>query len=241
MFLKKRDLAGLIGTHVVPFTNKRVVCPPGRPAVHGRVNIVVATPRRCGTHLLIDIILNNMAAYRNRPLYIDLDKSWQQRMRGERLFECIDPNAGYVIKTHIPIGHPHAPDDPHLSQLLDSAVVLTVHRNVAAMVESAKRWWKRLENHRIDEIIQTDYEEFWSFWQDRPRISLEFEELFDANFMQAVLSDLSRKSGARLSSRYVPPPSPDRSKLIYTNKAMTRLVGRYAPRIDTTIHTLRKG
>ena len=123
-------LVGFLGTHVLPYTNRRVVCPPGRPEVHGRPNIVVATPKRCGTHVLIDTILNNMPAYRNRPLYIDLDKAWKRRDLDEKLFGRIDPRAGYVLKTHLPIDVPGATDNARILALLDAAVVLTVHRDV---------------------------------------------------------------------------------------------------------------
>lgn len=204
------------------------------------MNIVIATPRRCGTHVLIDIILNNMRDYRNRPLYIDLDKAWQQRECGKGLFGSITPESGYVIKTHMPIVHPDAPLNRHLLEILNAAVVVTVHRDVDAMVRSAERWWKRAEAKTVGNTIRESYEKFWAFWRDRPRVELEFEDLFRADTMRMVLANLSTKTGSPYSELYTPPISADRSKIIYANKALTRLMGRYAPRVDTTIHTLRK-
>jgi hypothetical protein len=48
-----------------------VRCPPGllRNSKNDLPNLVVATFPRCGTHLLIDLILNNFSLYRQNPLY----------------------------------------------------------------------------------------------------------------------------------------------------------------------------
>ena len=54
-----------------------------------------------------------------------------------------------------------------------------------------------------------------------------------------TLADLALASGTTPSARYRPPPSGRAKSRIYANKMMTRIAGRYAPRIDTTIHTLK--
>lgn len=235
-----KDFFGFLGRHVLPYANRRVVCPPGRPEVHGRPNIVIATPKRCGTHVLIDMILNNMPAYQNQPLYIDLDKAWKRKDLGEDLFGCINTRSGYVIKTHLPVGAPGAADSQRILALLDASVVLTVHRNSDAMVRSTARWMQ-VETSEVSDAVQADYANFWGFWQNRPRIGLEFEELFSTDRMQSVLADLSVQTRVERTARYVPPPAKDRLGSIYMAKAMTRLMGCYAPKIDTTIATLKSG
>lgn len=239
MATRPSDLVGLFGRYVLPYTNRRVVCPPGRPGNYGRRNIVVATPKRCGTHVLIDTILNNMPAYRNRPLYIDLDKTWKRRNLDEKLFDRIDPYAGYVIKTHLPIDAPGASQSARILELLDEAVVLTVHRNVDAMVQSMQRW-SRSDEDVVAQNVLADSEAFWSFWQNRPCMALEFDDLFRADYMKSVLTDLSSRTGADCIDQYVSPPSSARRGRILINKSFTRLIGRYAPRIDTSIHTLKQ-
>lgn len=234
----RHDITSYLGGHVLPFNNPRVVCPPGWPETRGRLNIVVATPKRCGTHVLIDIILNNISAYRNKPLYIDLDKVWRRSRHNPALLDRIDLKAGYVIKTHLPILEPGMSDHKHILELLDSAMVLTVHRDVDAMVRSTLRWAKGNEQG-VPNRVRAEYETFWSFWENRPRIALEFEDLFNAERMQSVLADLCVKTSSRPTPHYRAPTSADRSKTIQLNKAMTRLTGRHALRIDTTIHTLK--
>ena len=50
------DIANLIGRRLLPFTNPRVVSPPGHPKRHGRPNLIVATPMRSGTLRLVQNI-----------------------------------------------------------------------------------------------------------------------------------------------------------------------------------------
>lgn len=238
MTVRRRSLANFLGTHVLPYMNRRMVCPPGRPAVHGRPNIVVATPKRSGTHVLIDTILNNMPAFRNRPLYIDLDQAWKRRDSSDRLFDHIDPQAGYVIKTHLPIDSPGAAMSPHVLELLDAATVLTVHRPVEAIIRSMERW-KQSGNDEMAGRILAETAAFWKFWEKRPRMALEFGDLFDDARMRDVIDELAACTGTERAARHVTPLRPEQLRHIYVNKAMTRLLGRHAPRIDTTIHTLK--
>ena len=56
---------------LLPPNTPTVRCPPGllRNSKNDLPNLVVATFPRCGTHLLIDLILNNFSLYRQNPLY----------------------------------------------------------------------------------------------------------------------------------------------------------------------------
>lgn len=238
MGIRLSDLPSFVGKHVLPYTNPRVVCPPGEPQVFDRPNIVVATPKRCGTHVLIDTILNNMPAYRNRPLYIDLDKSWKRRDLDQKQFHRIAPNAGYVLKTHVPIEVSGAPVAPQFVSLLDAAVVLTVQRDPVAMVRSMARWMQAPAEDVADAVL-ADRTAFETFWMGRPQIALAFEDLFLPERMQSVLAEVGMKTGAEPVARYVPPPKADRMGKIMVHKTLTRVLGKHAPRIDTTIHTLK--
>lgn len=231
------DLANFIGTHVLPFTNPRVVCPPGRIQTQGQLNIIVATPMRSGTHILIDLILNNLSKYRNRPLYIDLDQCIKQSRPGHDLLQDISLDAGYVIKTHMPLGTPAAtPNDPHVLALIEAAQVLTIRRDKADVCRSLGRW------HKLDAVAAEarygpDYDHFWKFWDAQEQISIEFTDLFKPDRMKSLLGRLA--SSGKVRTSFLAPPSDARKSEIYFNKMLTRLLGRHAPRIDTTIHTLK--
>lgn len=234
------SIANFIGTHLLPFTNPRVVCPPGRVVCAGRPNIVVTTPMRSGTHILIDLILNNMPAYRRSPLYIDLDQCAKQEGPGNDLVGRITPEAGYVIKTHMPINTPEGmADDPRILRILETAgAILTVRRSRDSVCRSLARW-HGLQPDEALAIYGPSYDRFWEFWADRGTIGIDFDDLFRPDRMAAVLDDLCARVGVRRAQTLVPPPSGSNRAALHARKAITRLAGRHAPRIDTTIHTLK--
>ena len=233
------DVANFIGTHVVPFTNPRVVCPPGRIRPQDRRNIIVATPMRSGTHILIDLILNNLRDYRNNPLYVDLDQCRKQRGPGNDLLADITPKAGHLVKTHMPLNVPNdMPGDPHVKQLIGEGIVVTVRRSRADVCRSLGHW-HRLDMAEAEQRYGAEYDRFWQVWDDHDGIALRFEDLFDPAAMQQFLQRLGNETGTSPASRYIAPPSGKNRNRIYANKVLTRLLGRRAKRIDTTIHTLK--
>jgi hypothetical protein len=237
MAFRSPDLTNLIGTRLVPFTNPRVVAPPGVPGFHDRPNLVVATPMRSGTHVLIDLILNNLPAYRNRPLYVDLDQCLKQARPGRDLLGAVRPRSGYVLKTHYPVGVPAAAADPRFEALVEDAVVLVVHRERADILASLATWLGTGVDPETRFGPQIDA--FRDFWAPRPRLDIAFADLFRAAPSEALLDRIADLTGTRRGPRLVPPPPRDARWRIPLDKAATRLLGHRAPRINTTIHTLK--
>lgn len=239
MRLSTSDLANFVGTHLLPFTNPRVVCPPGRVVAQGRRNIVVATPMRSGTHILIDLILNNLPAYRTRPLYVDLDQCRKQSAPGNDLIAAIPADAGYLLKTHMPLNVPEGMiAEPQVAALVDKGLVLTLRRPRAEVCRSLGRW-HGLDAAEAEARYGAQYDAFWQVWEGRGDIVLDFADLFDPARMQALLARIGAETGTRPAALYRPPPSGQGRNRIYANKMLTRLLGRRARRIDTTIHTLK--
>lgn len=227
-----------IGARLIPFQNTRVVCPPGKIIPQGRRNILVATPRRSGTHILIDLILNNLPAYRQRPLYVDLDQCWRRSQSGPSLMEQVTPEAGYVIKTHLPIQLPQAvTTDPQILGLAREALVLTVRRDRNDVTRSMMRW--REIGAQPATFYETLYDDFWAFWGPRDQIPLDFADLFDPAKMQVLIGHIARETGTAPRPDFRPAPDKSKRNMIYFNKTLTRLIGRHAPVTDTTIHTLK--
>ena len=232
------DLSNFIGTHVLSFQNPRVVCPPGTLTEQGRPNIIVATPRRSGTHVLIDLLLNNMPAYRTRPLYVDLDQCLKRTTSTDDLLTPITSRAGYIIKTHLPIGLDESvTTNGHVQRLIKDGIVLTVRRDRDAVIRSEMRWQDDQAETHAD--YEAAYDAFWRFWQDQDQIALDFKALFDPVRMGALMDDLAVRTRTATKVRFKPAPSPTGKTGIYANKALTRLLGRHAPLINTTIHTLK--
>lgn len=232
------DLANFIGSRVLPFRNPRVVSPPGHVHPKGRRNILVATPMRSGTHILIDLILNNVPAYRNRPLYIDLDRCSDSAFQAQGFLDRITPDCGYVLKTHLPINvRDGLAADPRVRAVIDSACVVTVRRDRQEVCRSLERW-RELGSGKTVEEHAAQYDRFWEFWGMRERREIAFPDLFMEDRMRSVLEEIAQMTGTRTARRYLPPPGAQKTR-IYVNKGLTRVLGRFAPRIDTTIHTLK--
>lgn len=232
-----QGIANRIGGSLLPFMNPRVVSPPGTPGIHGRVNVVVATPMRSGTHLMIDLLLNNIAVYRTKPLYVDLDATLKQSVPGRDLIRHLSPMAGHILKTHLPIDSAQgAASNPDLLRIIESAVIVTVHRDQAAVMTSLSRWDRTPEELRV---YEREHEAFWKFWSHRGNVALEFTDLLDATAMRDALERIAELTGSRVARRVTMPVPGARRRRIYVNKGLTRVLGRRAPRIDTTIHTLK--
>lgn len=239
MSFTRSDLAQFVGRRVLPFNNPRVVCPPGTVKPNGRRNIIVATPRRSGTHILIDQILNNIPAYRTRPLYIDLCKCLKRAASENDLIDRITPDAGYIIKTHLPVGLPGCVlRDARLDAIIAASVVITVRRDREDVRRSLDRWHKRKPKNETD--YDTEYDTFWEFWSEKEQIALDFKDLFMQSQMEVLLNKLANQTQTKRAARFAGPTSPSRKRSIYLNKALTRLLGSNASHIDTSIHTLKE-
>lgn len=232
------DLSNFIGRSILPFMNPRVVCPPGHSLRQGRPNLIVATPMRSGTHVLIDLILNNLAPYRNRPLYVDLDQCLKQRSAERDWLAMLHPDQGYVIKTHYPIGIPQAAEAPSIDRLVQAGIVIAIHRPRKAILKSLVQW--RGEAAADAEArFGSQIDDFWNFWSGHVCINLDFDDLFDETAMRKLMRDLAERCVIDAPARFIPPADRKGRRRIYMDKALTRLLGRNAPRINTTIHTLK--
>ncbi len=202
-------------------------------------NIVVATPMRSGTHVLIDLLLNNVSDYRRKPLYVDLAGCLQRKNLHKNYLDQICDGGGHIVKTHLPIKV--AKDriqDPRIETLFRNAVVITVKRDTDSILDSLERW-NAFEGDAYRQNCNAMIKEFWNFWQDRPHTSIAFRDLFDAQEMEQIISDICEQTGSEMVRPIRGPSDPAKKSKIYFNKAATRLLGKFAPKIDTTIHTLK--
>lgn len=240
---KKRadKFANFVGKNVISFENPRVVSPPGVIRGHNRRNIIVATPTRSGTHILIDLILNSFPDYCNIPLYVSLDKIIKRDRFQPGLLDTLRPDSGYVVKTHFPIGvAPTVEERARVARLASDAVVVTVRRKDADIIRSLSRFnAKGVETKGVEERFAANIAAFWEFWEDRATIGLDFDDLFTAEAYADALDRLADLTGTQRPKQIRPPLHPSDIWRIYFNKLATRILGCRAPRIDTTIYTLK--
>lgn len=232
------SLANFIGSRLLSFQNPRVVCPPGSVHPRGRRNIIVATPRRSGTHILMDLIFNNIPTYRAHPLYVDLDQCFRRSVDGTDLMSQITADAGFILKTHLPIRHEaRIMEDPQILRLIDEALVLTVRRDRDDVTRSMTRWQEM--GAQEPAFYEALYDGFWDFWSGREDIEMGFRDLFDESAMQALMGRIAEETGTHARRSFSPAPGRNAQRSIYAHKALTRLLGRRAPVVNTTIHTLK--
>jgi hypothetical protein len=230
-------IANRVGKSVLHQDNCRTVCPPG--SLPGRVsgvpNIVVATCMRTGTHLLLDLIINNFSDYKRTPLYINLDMlfrqpDWFQRDCIEKIRSC----GGFLIKTHYPQEPGPSDDiDMKLGSILDRSLVVTTERDFAAQAASLARFSpeRRLPS-RVSGITR-----FGDYWKSRGRpadLVVRFETLV-SDPSGSVVQELATAVGLVPNQKLILPSDHGSRHRVYLDKIMTRTLGARSPRINTGI------
>jgi len=218
--------------------NSRTTAPPADLSECERASssVIVATFPRSGTHILIDLLLNNFSAYKRKPLYVELDHIITHLDRGHqaehylpKLLSC----QGYLVKTHYP---PHSREAPQLreeiAELFATSPIITVSRDREAIFRSEQTcgYIGSKEEHF------SDIDRFEGYWnQYSNRLDLPFERLVNPKETNAVIRDLASFLGVESNTKLVETPPKSARYRVYTMKLLTRLFGKNAPRINTTI------
>jgi len=209
------------------------VAPPGKLKTtrDGAAIVLVPSIMRSGTHLLIDSILNNISVYRRRPLYIDLD---------QYVISGLDPNdillAGpYVVKTHFP--QVQVPGLSEAVRLIASrSRILIPRRNPDSIIKSSLLFDADLSA----ESINAAFAQFDGFWLQYEHMDVQFERLTHRDRYHALMHEISRFIGSDARKSLIFPPAKNEKMKVYLIKAMTRLIGKYSPVVNTTISFSKK-
>lgn len=233
-----RKFVNLLGKHFVSFKNPRVVCPPGVVPNSTGTPIIVASIMRSGTHLAIDLLLNNFPSLARMPLYVDADqlfrcgKNREQYLAGNLCIgEC-------VIKTHYPQLIPEGKKEVILKLARESHVILLT-RPIEQTYRSLDAWGIA---GNFDEYT-TLVNEFYAFWRSVAPHSIEvsFDELTNRDQFENVVEKISRSTGVVKKTRISFPVNPKNVRSLILTKVATRLLGRYAPTINTGIRSGMNG
>jgi hypothetical protein len=217
----RRALARLL-----PHDNVRCVAPPGKICPAEGKLILLPSMMRSGTHILIDVLLNNFPAYRRRPLYVDL---FHYLARGGKAEE-LKRGGCYVIKTHYPNTYYSADALAALKELAaDAYIIQPVRRAEDVRLSQAACGLSTPEE------FPRMVEAFDSFWRDYPKLSVQFTDLTDPTRCPAAIEDIGRFINQKPVESKILPPAKDATRRVLMIKAMTRLLGRNAPVINTTI------
>jgi len=184
---------------------------------------------RTGTHVLIDLILNNFRVYRQSPLYVQVDEYLTAGLPLEDLLAA----GPYVLKTHVPQLH----DDPgrlaQMRRVAAGALVVIPRREVEATRDALARFGE--DGREAADRVEEDFERLCDFYRPFGPHFFDFDQLVRRDQAGSVVRRLSGILGQPLDGPPVPTPDVRRLGRILLDKALTRSMGPLAPRINTTI------
>ncbi|GAB5560632.1 MAG: hypothetical protein SynsKO_22790 [Synoicihabitans sp.] len=182
---------------------------------------------RSGTHLAIDLILNNFPDYRRSPLYIDADRYVREGHDPSVLLQC----GTRLIKTHYPQGTDSGLLGDVLSELCPQAIILRPERDLEAIFESSKRFGLPYSKSELADL-HGKTQEYWNQWG---HFSVTFEELANPSNADEILRRFTDYSGFAMPKRIVRTMDSKRPSRIMLAKMFTRILGNRAPTINTSI------
>ncbi len=232
------DIPNFIGRHILRFDNHRVVSPPG-PILPGEGPfILVASVMRSGTHLLIDTILNNFPRTRWYPLYVELGGYLHQGRIPELL-----SSGGYVVKTHFP----QVDDRPEWIRSVEAVArrsrILITYRDQKETYRSTRGWLeaepevvgKTMSLAESEDVYYESLRRFEDFWGQFEALRISYHDLIDRRRQPELIREIGAWIGQEPRSPMIRPYPKTAKVRPYAAKALTRLIGRHAPVINTTI------
>ena len=210
-----------------PHNNKRTVAPPGILSKRVGKPILVSSLMRSGTHLLIDLLLNNFAEYRNTPLYIDLDQYLTKRLPTDQLLSC----GSYVIKTHFPQTTHAIENISIIKKIASQSYILQPQREIESIANSLQKF----SYSGTFEDLLLEKHTFEDFWKGYPVHHIFFHDLLDKDKGKTILEGIESFISQPFRNPPILPPLNTSISHIYVIKLLTRLFGKKSPIINTTI------
>jgi hypothetical protein len=183
---------------------------------------------RSGTHLVIDLLLNNVAGYRQSPLYLDYDSYIFEGFCEEALL-----NAGScVVKTHVA----HRPFDQHagntLKALAERGVVIIPVRDP----EKIHRSMINFGYHASPGEFAALHARHLEFWKGHDPVLVNFEDLLNPGKAGKFLAEVRERAGLDAAAKAAVPFVALASRTTnLLRKLRTRIQGCKAPRINTSV------
>ena len=229
-----RKFVNLAGQYIVPFKNPRVVCPPGPvPRCEGKT-IIIASMMRSGTHLAIDMLLNNFPALVSKPLYLDADQYFRGEENRIKYMNDEITIGQCIVKTHYPQSIPDNKLEVIKKLAVDAHVIL-LHRPAKETFKSLNAWGM------AEDFVeyQSEVEKFYEFWNVAApdSLSVQFDELVDEESFRNLIARVESKIGVSPKEKISLPVNPKKVWIMAASKLATRLMGQYSPVINTGIRS----
>lgn len=212
-------------SQILPHDNQRCVAPPGKISPAVGKPIIICSFMRTGTHLLIDLILNHFPCYRRSPLYINLDRYVHQVPNAlENLNRC----GNYILKTHYP-EYPSA--HQAMSHIIANSYIIRTHRDEKDNYQSLQNF---TYPHSFSEF-QNRKTSWEKFWQTHTTNVITFSELIDRRRYRDTVNKVAHMIEQEVPARIIYPPHRRQTLQALWDKLRTRVLGKRAPKINTTI------
>ncbi len=185
---------------------------------------------RSGTHLVINVILNNFQRYKKSPLYVNLDMFLHLGGNIDKL----SSSGGSVVKTHFPQAIECRGHETEIMQFLKKQKVILVRRDPQEVKRSLKNFgeWGAKEVSKFDQLQK----EFDDYWQTQEGVLiLNYADLIQLDRLAEIIKQIEQFTGIVSNQKIKLPLAKNKRFGILFSKAMTRLLGRYAPYVNTGI------
>ena len=217
-----------LAARLIPHGTARVVCPPGPIPTGPQPPIVVSSLMRSGTHLVMDLVLNNLQGYRQDPLYIDFDSYVYEGYSTDALRRA----GSTVVKTHFAQRPFTAAAADSLLELASRGAVIIPVRKLADVQRSMAKW-----GYRISQAdLAAQHQQQLDFWNPLNPLLIDFDDLLDAGKAPGFLAALRQRLALpALPQDTVPVMAGDSRPRNLWRKLRTRLQASNAPVINTTV------
>ncbi len=209
-----------------PHDTEKTTCPPA-PLVSGGPLIIVPSLMRSGTHLLLDSLFNNFPVLRRTPLFVDFDAYERQALPATPLSFL----TAVTIKTHFPETPLSEPYASRLAALASRALILMPRRAASEIRRSMEKWGMEFSP---DEFAKVE-RRFHDFWVPFSPLIVDFPALLNPARLRLFLGLVAERAGLGFHENKSPCMPARHRWGVYFDKALTRVFGRKAPRINTTI------
>lgn len=214
---------------ILPQQEKRGWCAPQmkiKPR-DGRAIIVPSLPRS-GTHVLIDLILNNFSAYKDSlPFYIRLHYCIGNSHYEKDMVSC----GSYVVKTHLSEFNP----SPEVNRWLQESTILRPVRDIEGLAKSNSLFFRKVayDDHKKNLLAERAKSD--SFWSKYNCHDIEFSKLVNIDCQREIVVNIANITGLELPKRIITSREKSDKYRVYLDKIGTRLLGVKSPVINTTI------
>lgn len=207
--------------------NPKLTSPPGKIPIGEGKPVLVKSKMRSGTHLLIDLILNNFPQLRTESLYVELDHAYHQSISADKF-----SNLGKCLcKTHYGGKNGQKLREDITQAVAQRAYIIEPARDLEQMKSSLQNF---LNEEGYQDYLDT-CKKFDKYWQDADCLQIPFEDLICKKGNDRAVKAIAKYIGEQPSKKLYYNRSKNEAKKILVEKLLTRIRGTNQRRVNTTI------